>query len=114
MLECVSEFSWRMASEMRGNSENENLTNAAQVVDIEMGKTDATVAPALPPAANNTETVTPPKPVPPAGKYEYPTRPLSKYAMSRSCPPPPCYKKKIGRFYVFCEDKEGRPILMLV
>ena len=53
-----------------------------------------------------------PAPEAPLGKYEYPSRPLPAYAISKSCPAPPCYKKKIGRFYVFAEDKAGRPICM--
>ena len=49
---------------------------------------------------------------PPAGKYDYPPRPLPSYSISKGCPAPLCYKRKIGRFYVFAEAADGRPICM--
>ena len=54
------------------------------------------------------------QPPPPPGKYDYPKRPLPSYAISKGCPPPPCYKKKIGRFYVYAETSDGSPLCMYV
>ena len=61
-------------------------------VDVEAGPTSHVVQPiekSQSPGAGEA------KPVPPAGKYDYPQRPPNKYAMSACCPPPPCYRKKI-------------------
>lgn len=63
-------------------------------------------------AATNSSPQPPRQPPPPLGKYEYPPRPLPNYAISKGVPPPPCYKGKIGRFYVYSWDKNGDPRCM--
>lgn len=49
--------------------------------------------------------------VPESGPYDYPHSRIPHWALSRTCPEPFCYKRKIGRFYVFLEYR-GKPIIM--
>lgn len=46
--------------------------------------------------------------------YAYPVRmPLSTNVLSRSCPAPPCYKRKIGRLYVCLDSPQSKPLIVL-
>ncbi len=39
------------------------------------------------------------------GPFDYPKRPMYRYAISKSVPAPPLYKRKVGRMYVCIERK---------
>lgn len=41
------------------------------------------------------------------GPYDYPKRPIYRYAISKNIPAPPLYKRKVGRMYVCIERKHA-------
>jgi len=77
------------------------------------GGVDASRAMATQPAALPGSTD--PPPVPFDDPYRYPERKTPASAMSAWVPPPPkcCYKKRIGRLYVFAANSDGSPRIIM-
>ena len=65
--------------------------------------TSSSAAPAS--VSASTDGVAQPDPGYPKGPYDYPND-VGRYSMSKDVSPPPCYKRKVGRFYVCVDVKD--------